>query len=121
LPEDKKINAAWDKEMADAKEYVRKLNIISTKDKEETTDEPESSSNAVIIVSFLQTNFYQFFPQQNLNQKFGLCEALCRVGAWTIAQKLFSRIPETCLMSQPSIALALCELLHTLIEPVYRK
>jgi capsule polysaccharide export protein KpsE/RkpR len=37
----------WDKEMVDAKEYVRKLNVISTKDKEETAEEPEKTSNAV--------------------------------------------------------------------------
>ncbi|XP_059482003.1 THO complex subunit 2 isoform X2 [Neocloeon triangulifer] len=104
LPEDKQITSAWEKEMADAKEYVRKLNIISTKDKEETPEEPEPPCRKV-----------------NVNQKFGLCEALCRVGAWSHVQKLFDRIPETCLMSQPSVALALCELLNILVDPVYRK
>ncbi|CAB3360322.1 Hypothetical predicted protein [Cloeon dipterum] len=103
LPEDKHICTIWEKEMADAKEFVRKLNIISTKDKEEPTDEPEPPKQTV-----------------NVNQKFGLCEALCRVGAWTHVQKMFERIPETCLMSQACVASALCELLHLLIEPVYR-
>jgi hypothetical protein len=56
-----------------------------------------------------------------LNQKFGMCEALCRVGAWSHVQKMFARLPESCLMSQPSIALALCEFLHIMIEPLYRR
>lgn len=50
LPEDKEISSVWDKEMVDAKEYVRKLNVISTKDKEETADEPEKTSNAVKLI-----------------------------------------------------------------------
>jgi hypothetical protein len=42
----------WDKEMVDAKEYVRKLNVISTKDKEEAVEEPEKTSNAVESICF---------------------------------------------------------------------
>jgi hypothetical protein len=50
LPEDKEISSVWDKEMVDAKEYVRKLNVISTKDKEEAVEEPEKTSNAVASI-----------------------------------------------------------------------
>jgi hypothetical protein len=52
LPEDKEISSVWDKEMVDAKEYVRKLNVISTKDKEEAVEEPEKTSNAVGSICF---------------------------------------------------------------------
>lgn len=52
LPEDKEISTVWDKEMVDAKEYVRKLNVISTKDKEEAVEEPEKTSNAVGSICF---------------------------------------------------------------------
>ncbi|KAF4523128.1 hypothetical protein B566_EDAN003143, partial [Ephemera danica] len=41
VPEDSSIQGEWDKDMKDAKEYVRKLNIISTKEKEEQPEETE--------------------------------------------------------------------------------
>lgn len=106
IPDDKDIFKEWEDEMKEAKEYVRKLNIISTKDKEEEK-EPEEKEN----------------PQEkyNTNQKFGLCEALIHVGDWVHAEQLCKKLPDHCAMAQPPIALALCEILHSLIEPLYRK
>lgn len=55
------------------------------------------------------------------NQKFGLCEALLEIGAWEVAQNLFSRLPDYCLTDQRPIALALCKMIQSLIEPAYKK
>ena len=40
-PEDSVILDDADKEMAEAKEFVRKMNIVSTKDKEEGEEKPQ--------------------------------------------------------------------------------
>jgi THO complex subunit 2 len=49
-PDDKVIHKEWEKDMKEAKEYVRKLNIISTKDKdkEEPIEEKENIQEKVI-------------------------------------------------------------------------
>jgi THO complex subunit 2 len=49
-PDDKVIHKEWEKDMKEAKEYVRKLNIISTKDKdkEEPMEEKENIQEKVI-------------------------------------------------------------------------
>nr|CAD7573602.1 unnamed protein product [Timema californicum] len=56
-----------------------------------------------------------------LNQKFGLCEALLKVGDWTHAEQLTKKLPDHCMLEQHPVAWALCQLLHAVIEPVYRK
>lgn len=65
--------------------------------------------------------FHFFKDKYANNQKFGLCEALLKIGAWEVARNLFSRLPEYCLTDQRPIALALCRMIQALIEPVYRK
>ncbi|XP_047355707.1 THO complex subunit 2 isoform X2 [Vespa velutina] len=104
VPDDETIIKEHEQAMKQAKEYVRKLSIISTKDKEEVPEEKEN-------------------PQAKYasNQKFGLCEALLEIGAWEVTQALFSRLPEHCFTDQRPIALALCKMIQALIEPVYRK
>ncbi|XP_022903408.2 THO complex subunit 2 [Onthophagus taurus] len=105
-PDDKTMQKECEKDMKDAKEYVRKLQIISisNKEKEET---PEERDNPV--------ERYYF------NQKFGLCEALVKIGDWKNAQTLMKRLPEHYAIEQEPIAVALCDLLHRIIEPVYRQ
>jgi THO complex subunit 2 len=48
-PDDKVIHKEWEKDMKEAKEYVRKLSIISTKDKdkEEPAEEKEKIQEKV--------------------------------------------------------------------------
>ncbi|XP_008192636.2 THO complex subunit 2 isoform X2 [Tribolium castaneum] len=105
-PEDKIMFKECDKAMKDAKEYVRKLQVISinNKEKEETPEEPE--------------NLMEKF---NANQKLGLCEALLSVGDWNNAKNLINRLPDHYALSFQPIALALCKLLHYIVEPVYRE
>lgn len=67
------------------------------------------------------TEWYFFLMQYAANQKFGLCEALLKVGDWNHAKQLTKRLPEHCVLEQPPVARALCQLLHSVMEPVYRK
>ena len=43
-PEDSLIQESADKEIGEAKEFVRKMNIVSTKDKEESDDKPQEDA-----------------------------------------------------------------------------
>lgn len=105
-PVDEKLFSDWETEIADAKEFVRKLNIISTnKDKQEEDKEPDPE---VIFEKF------------STNQKFGLCEALLTIGDWENASKLMDKLPEKSATVHEPLAKALCNLIHILIEPVYR-
>lgn len=95
-----------EKNMKDAREYVRKLQIISinNKEKEEAIEESE--------------NFYEKYLG---NQKLGVCEALLIVGDWDTAHILIKRMPKQYAVGNESVAVALCALLHHIIEPVYIK
>jgi THO complex subunit 2 len=105
-PVDEKLFADWQTEIDDAKEYVRKLKVILTnKDKQEEEKEQEPDSKE---------------DKYEVNQKFGLCEALLSIGDWSDANKLISKLPEKCATSYEPLARALCDLLHTVIEPIYR-
>ncbi|XP_054259118.1 THO complex subunit 2 [Macrosteles quadrilineatus] len=107
-PDDKIITRDWEKEIKKAKEHSRKLNILSAKHEKdsEQSEEKEDESDKF---------------QHARNQKFGLCEALLEVGDWANCQVLSKRLPDFCVMDQPPIAKALCQLINSLIEPVYRK
>lgn len=105
VPDDKSIIKDQEQLMRQAKEYVKKMSIISTKDKEE--ERPEEVEN-------IQDKY-------SSNQKFGLCEALLNIGAWEIVQGLFKRLPDHCLTDQKPIALALCQMIQSVIDPVYRR
>ena len=105
LPEDEEISRMADKEIRDAKEFVRKLNIVSTAgntddDKKDKEEKPRD-------------------PHEN-NQKFGLLEALIKVGDWRHAQKILCQLPTYYATSYPDISRALCKLIHVLIDPVYQ-
>ncbi|XP_057661904.1 THO complex subunit 2 isoform X1 [Diorhabda carinulata] len=104
LPEDKTMIADSEKSLKDAKEYVRKLQIISLNNKEKE-DAPEENDN--------DSDSYEG------NQKLGLCEALLLIGDWENAQTLIKRLPERYSVNYEPIASALCGLLHYIIEPLY--
>ncbi|XP_072761881.1 THO complex subunit 2 isoform X1 [Anoplolepis gracilipes] len=104
VPDDKTIISDHEQAMKQAKEYVRKLSVISTKDKEDVVEEKDNAQDKYVN-----------------NQKFALCQALLEIGAWEVAQSLFNRLPDYCFTDQRPIALALCKMIQALIEPVYRK
>ena len=82
------------------------MNVISTnKDKEPEEKEPEVDNS---------------YEKYKCNQKFGLCEALLSIGDWETARKLIDKLPEQCATVHERLARALCNLIHIVIEPVYR-
>ena len=107
-PSDEEIVSAAEKEAAEAKEFVRKMNVVSTnqdanKKEEEVVDLTGNDS----LVSF--------------NQKFGLLKALLDVGAWTQAELMINRLPPYSAVAQPQIARSLANLLHVTMAPVHEK
>lgn len=57
--------------------------------------------------------------QATNNQKFGLCEALIRIGSWELAKSIMSAVPPFSVVSHKPIAQCLCSLIHFVIEPLY--
>lgn len=55
------------------------------------------------------------------NQKLGLLEALLNIGDWQHAQSIMDQMPPFYASSHKSIAIALCQLVHVTIEPLYRR
>lgn len=55
------------------------------------------------------------------NQKLGLVLSLIRIGDWENASKIINRLPEYFPVSYSSIGIALCNLLHYCIDPLYRR
>ena len=104
-PDDTEISRLADKDIRDAKEFVRKLNIVSTADKNKDEEKEEEKKKD---------------PLEN-NQKFGLLEALLKVGAWTEANKILCQLPTYFATSQPGISWELCNLVQVLIDPVYHQ
>lgn len=101
-PSDLEIEESASKELADAKEYARRLNIVSTVQREEERTEDVVEDRYIY------------------NQKFCLCEALLSVGAWEQASVLFKRHTEFYHTSQRPISLAVCRLIDYVLDPVYR-
>ncbi|KAJ8922768.1 hypothetical protein NQ315_007803 [Exocentrus adspersus] len=104
-PEDKVMQKECEKNLKDAREYLRKLQIvsISNKEKEDTPEEAES-----------------VLDKYSGNQKLGLCEALLLIGDWETARVLIKRLPDHYAVGYEPVATAMCDLLHHIIEPVYR-
>ena len=104
-PADPEIVKLAEKEMRDAKEFVRKLNVVSTQGKGDEEEEGDKEKKRDL--------------HEN-NQKFGLLWALFKVGAWKEAERLLCQLPTYHPLTRPDIALALCSLVHTTLDPVYR-
>ena len=75
------------------------MNVVSTGGEDKKADEKAEAEAAA-----------EKRRRQPANQKFGLLEALLRVGAWTEAEALMGRMPAYYAVSQPKIAEALAEL-----------
>ncbi len=107
-PTDEDILKMTEKDVADAKEFVRKMNIVST-----SQDSNKKDDDVVILE--------QDEPSVACNQKFGLLKALIDVGAWEQAEMLISRLPPYCAVAQPQIARSLARLLHVTMAPVHEQ
>ncbi|XP_076148464.1 THO complex subunit 2 [Alosa pseudoharengus] len=109
VPLDSSIVEEHKREILEAKQIARKLTMVvlpseKNEDKEKEKDKEEEKNEK---------------PPNN--QKLGLLEALLRIGDWQHAQSIMEQMPAFYATSHRAIALALCQLLHILIEPLYRR
>ncbi|XP_065225591.1 THO complex subunit 2 isoform X3 [Planococcus citri] len=107
-PDDNYIHSEWEKKINEARQRFKENStiVVSTKEKE--------SEEAVALDD-------ETMNKNDNNQKFGLLEALLRVGEWNIFHKICNKLPTTFIVSQYPIAYNLCQLMHLLIDPLYRK
>ncbi|TRY73857.1 hypothetical protein TCAL_01902 [Tigriopus californicus] len=106
-PDDAEIESESDVGIKDAREFVRKMNVVSTN----KGDKPDLT----------MADFQAIAATYDANQKLGLIEAFLRVGAWTHAEKLMNRLPPYFAVSQEPIAKALQRLVHLTIQPLVQK
>lgn len=59
--------------------------------------------------------------QETDNQKAGLCLALLEIGAWEQASGIIDRLPQFSLLDEDSIAKSLCFVIHSKIDPLYKR
>ncbi|XP_052429659.1 THO complex subunit 2 isoform X1 [Carassius gibelio] len=109
LPLDSSIVEEHKREILEAKQIARKLTMVlvpseKTEDKEKEKEKEEEKNEK---------------PPDN--QKLGLLEALLRIGDWQHAQSIMDQMPAFYATSHKAIAVALCQLLHLIVEPLYRR
>ncbi|KAG8144557.1 hypothetical protein E2320_013047 [Naja naja] len=97
------------REIGEAKQIVRKLTmvVLSSEKTEEKEKEKEKEEEKM--------------EKPPDNQKLGLLEAMLKIGDWQHAQSIMDQMPPFYATSHKPIALALCQLLHVMIEPLYRR
>uniref|UniRef100_A0A2R9C3A2 THO complex subunit 2 n=1 Tax=Pan paniscus TaxID=9597 RepID=A0A2R9C3A2_PANPA len=109
LPADNCIMDEHKREIAEAKQIVRKLTmvVLSSEKMDEREKEKEKEEEKV--------------EKPPDNQKLGLLEALLKIGDWQHAQNIMDQMPPYYAASHKLIALAICKLIHVTIEPLYRR
>ncbi|XP_049598530.1 THO complex subunit 2 isoform X1 [Syngnathus scovelli] len=94
--------------ISEAKQIARKLvMVVLPSDKSEDKEKEKEKEDEKI-------------EQPPDNQKLGLLEALLRIGDWHHAQSIMDQMPSFYATSHKFIALALCQLLHLTVDPLYR-
>uniref|UniRef100_A0A672KVG0 Uncharacterized protein n=1 Tax=Sinocyclocheilus grahami TaxID=75366 RepID=A0A672KVG0_SINGR len=109
LPLDSSIVEEHKRAILEAKQIARKLTMVlvpseKTEDKEKEKEKEEEKNEK---------------PPDN--QKLGLLEALLRIGDWQHARSIMDQMPAFYATSHKAIAIALCQLLHLIMEPLYRR
>ncbi|XP_015682264.1 THO complex subunit 2 [Protobothrops mucrosquamatus] len=109
LPSDHAILEEHKREIGEAKQIVKKLTmvVLSSEKTEEKEKEKEKEEEKM--------------EKPPDNQKLGLLEAMLQIGDWQHAQSIMDQMPPFYATSHKSIAIALCQLLHVMIEPLYRR
>ena len=111
-PEDDVIRESAEKELQDAKTFLRKSLVVSTNKSDNDAEkeaEDETSRKAAVDRDAAK------------NQKFGLIKALLDMGAWNEAESVLARLPPYSAVSVPFIAKSLQTLIKESIEPLYCK
>ncbi|XP_028922954.1 THO complex subunit 2 isoform X3 [Ornithorhynchus anatinus] len=109
LPVDNAILEEHKREIVEAKQIVRKLTMVvlsseKTEEKDKDKEKEEEKTEK---------------PPDN--QKLGLLEALLKIGDWHHAQSIMDQMPPFYATSHKPIAIALCQLIHVTVEPLYRR
>uniref|UniRef100_A0A3Q1CI77 THO complex subunit 2 n=1 Tax=Amphiprion ocellaris TaxID=80972 RepID=A0A3Q1CI77_AMPOC len=109
MPLDATIIEEHKRDISEAKQIARKLVMVvlpseKNEDKEKEKEKEEEKNER---------------PPDN--QKLGLLEALLRIGDWHHAQSIMDQMPSFYATSHKAIALALCQLVHLTVEPLYRR
>ncbi|XP_064422604.1 THO complex subunit 2 isoform X2 [Latimeria chalumnae] len=109
LPLDNSIIEEHKREIMEAKQIARKLTmvVLSSEKAEEKEKEKEKEEEKT-----------EKAPD---NQKLGLLEALLKIGDWQHAQNIMDQMPQFYASSHKPIAVALCQLIHITVEPLYRR
>ncbi|XP_072302484.1 THO complex subunit 2 isoform X2 [Eucyclogobius newberryi] len=109
MPVDAAILEEHKQDISEAKQTARKLVMVvlpseknDDKDKDKDKDDDKNEK-----------------PPDN--QKLGLLEALLKIGDWHHAQCIIDQMPSFYATSHKAIALALCQLVHLTVEPLYRR
>uniref|UniRef100_A0A3P8WX89 THO complex subunit 2 n=1 Tax=Cynoglossus semilaevis TaxID=244447 RepID=A0A3P8WX89_CYNSE len=109
MPQDAVIVEEHKRDITEAKQIARKLVMVvlpsEKNDDKEKEKEKEEDKN----------------EKPPDNQKLGLLEALIRIGDWHHAQSIMNQMPSFYATSHKAIALALCQLVHLTVEPLYRR
>ncbi|GFQ66742.1 THO complex subunit 2 [Trichonephila clavata] len=108
-PNDAKIQEEYKQEFDNALLYVKQLNSLSANPIQNTTEANKEGSKT------------ENKPDNEDNQKLGLCAALIDVGDWEHARQLMSCFPDYYATSHLFIARKLCSLIHVLIDDIYKK
>ena len=103
-PSDSIIFEHHQNELNEAKNFVKKSNLLSASDYK-----PEDDKLTELERHSLTVN----------NQKLGLCLALIKVGDWKTTKMLVSRLPDYYAVSHPKITKQLCSLIHYTIDHFY--
>eukprot|EP00095_Tigriopus_kingsejongensis_P004528 maker-scaffold532_size145644-snap-gene-0.42 protein:Tk04528 transcript:maker-scaffold532_size145644-snap-gene-0.42-mRNA-1 annotation:"tho complex subunit 2" len=106
-PSDSEVETEAAKASSEAKEFVRRMNIVSTN----KGDKPDPTMEDFVAASTTYGG----------NQKLGLIQAFLRVGAWSHAEILMNRLPPYYAVSLEPIARALQKLIHITIQPLLQK
>lgn len=115
-PDDVVMIDEHSKEEQDAKDFAKKANVVSTKDKDTDKEKQKEKEEEE-----KEQKDSRDFGQYNSNQKVQLCIALLEVGAWDNFLEISQRFPDYHMVSCPPVSLALCNLIHATLEPIYRK
>ncbi|EDV24606.1 uncharacterized protein TRIADDRAFT_56575 [Trichoplax adhaerens] len=91
--------------LVQARSNAKKVNVVNPSDKG-TSIEPEMTKD---------------IEETLKNQKIGLCFALLSLYDWSHSRFIFNQLPMYSVASHQLIAVALCKILHTTIDPIYKK
>uniref|UniRef100_A0A3P9IZH7 THO complex subunit 2 n=1 Tax=Oryzias latipes TaxID=8090 RepID=A0A3P9IZH7_ORYLA len=109
MPLDVTIIEEHKREISEAKQIARKLvMVVLPSDKSEDREKEKEKEE-------------EKFEKPPDNQKLGLLEALLKIGDWQHAQSIMDQMPSFYSASHKTIALALCQLVHLTVEPLYRR